>query len=56
MTRTEQDHDRDIYSKLMLNTFKVMWDSTSIYTHWALSSKKFFLKLPTDMWPMLTHV
>jgi hypothetical protein len=38
MTKTEQDYDKDMYSKLMLNTLKGMWDSTSIYTHWAPSS------------------
>jgi len=36
----------------MLNILKVMWDSTSIYTHWALNSKKLFQKIPTYMWSM----
>jgi hypothetical protein len=41
MTRIEQDHDKDTYSKLTLNTLKVMWDSTSIYTHWDLAQGSF---------------
>jgi hypothetical protein len=35
----------------MLNKLKVMWDSTSIYTHWAPSSKKLFKKISTYMCP-----
>jgi hypothetical protein len=46
-TKTKRGYDKKTYSKLMLNTVKVMGNSTSIYTYWALSSKK---------WPMLTHV
>jgi hypothetical protein len=37
MTTIEQD----TYPKLTINKLKVMWDSTSIYTHWAPSSKNF---------------
>jgi len=29
-----------------------MDNSTSIYTYWAPSSKKFIKKLPTYMWPI----
>ncbi len=29
MTRTEQDHDTNMYPKLMLNILKIMWDLTS---------------------------
>ncbi len=56
MTITKQDHHKDMYLKLMLNTLKIMWDFTSIYTHWALSSMKLLKKLPTYMWPMFIHV
>ncbi len=41
MTRIEQNHDKDTYPKLVLNRLKIMWDSTSIYTNWAPSSRKF---------------
>ncbi len=40
----------------MLNILKVMGNSTSIYTPWAPSSKKFFKKLLIYMWSMFTHV
>jgi hypothetical protein len=30
ITRTEQDHDKNMYPELMLNILKIMWDSTSI--------------------------
>jgi len=40
----------------MLSKLKVTWDSSFIYTHWALSSRKLFRKLPTYMWPMFIHV
>jgi hypothetical protein len=33
MTRTKQDHDKNTYSKLVLNRLKVMGNSTSIFTH-----------------------
>jgi hypothetical protein len=33
MTRKKQDHDKDTYSKLMLNKMKIMHNSTLIYTH-----------------------
>ncbi len=52
MKITKQDHDKYTYPKLVLNKLKVMWDSTSNYTHWALSSRKLLKKLPTFMWPM----
>jgi hypothetical protein len=48
--------DKDTYSKLVLNRLKVMWDSTSIYTHQTLSLRMFFKKLPTYMWPMFIHM
>jgi len=44
MTITKQDHD-NICLKLVLNKLEVMWDFTSIYTHWAPSSKKLLKKL-----------
>jgi hypothetical protein len=45
ITKIEQDHDKYMYPKLVLNILKVMSDSTSIYTHWAPSSKKLLKKL-----------
>ncbi len=48
-----------MYQKLMLNRLKVMKNSTSIYTPWAPSSKKFFKKLPITRGPnspMCAHV
>jgi len=56
MTRIEQNHDKDTYPKLVLNRLKIIWDSTSIYTNWAPSSRKFLKKFPTYMWPMFTYV
>ncbi len=56
MTRIKQDHDKYTYPKLVLNRLKVMWDSTFIYTHWALCSNKLLNKLPTYMWPVFIHV
>ncbi len=47
---------KKMYPKLVLNRLKVMRNSTFIYTPWAPSSKKFFKKLPINMWPMYTHV
>jgi hypothetical protein len=52
----KHDNNKDLYPKLVLNRLKGMWDSISIYTHWAPSSKKFLIKLSTYMWPMFTHV
>jgi hypothetical protein len=40
----------------MLNKLKVMRKSTSIYTPWVPSSRKFLKKLSIYMWPMFTHV
>jgi hypothetical protein len=53
-TKTKQGCDKKTYQKLVLNKLKVMENSTFIYSHWALSSKNFFKKLPTHMWPMFT--
>jgi hypothetical protein len=33
MIRIKQDHEKDMYPKLVLNIFKVMWDSIFIYTY-----------------------
>jgi hypothetical protein len=55
-TKTKQGYDKKTYPKLMLNTQKVMENSTSIYTFWAPNSKKFLKKLPIYMWPIFTHV
>jgi hypothetical protein len=33
MIRIEQDHEKDMYPNLVLNIFKVMWDSIFIYTY-----------------------
>jgi len=51
----KQGYDKKTYPKLVLNKLKVMGNSTSIYTYWAPSSKKFLKKVPTYMWPMFTH-
>jgi hypothetical protein len=40
MTKSKQDHNKYMYLTLVLNKLKVMWDSTSIYTHWHLAQKK----------------
>jgi hypothetical protein len=56
MARIEQDHDKNTYPKLVLNKLKIKWNSTSIYTHWALNSRKLLKKLSTYMWPMSIHV
>jgi len=50
------DYHKKTYPKLVLNWLKVIANSTSIYTPWASSSRKFFQKLPIYMWPMFTHV
>jgi len=49
-TKIEQNYDKKTYPKLVLNKLKVLKNSTSIYTHWAPSSK------PIYMWFMFTHV
>ncbi len=54
--KKKQGCDENTYSKLVLKGVKVMWDSTSIYTHWAFNSRKFFKKNSTYIWPMFTHV
>jgi hypothetical protein len=46
--KKEQSYDKRIYPKLVLNRLNIMGNSTSIYTHWTLSSK-FLKKLPTHM-------
>lgn len=58
-----QKHDNNIIKSLQryipqigVEKLEIMWDSISIYTHWAPSSKKFFKKLSTFMWPMFIHV
>jgi len=56
MNRTEQDHNKNTYPKLVLNRLNVMCDSIFIYTHWASNSKNSFKKNVTYMWPMFTHV
>jgi hypothetical protein len=33
LTKNNNNHDKDMYQKLVLNILKVMWDSTSIYIH-----------------------
>ncbi len=45
-----------MYPKLMLNRLKVTNNFTSIYTHWALSFKKFIKELPIYTWFMFAHV
>jgi hypothetical protein len=50
------NYHKKTYPKLMLNWLKVIANSTSIYTPWASSSRKFFQKLPIYMRPMFTHV
>ncbi len=37
--KINQGYDKKTYPKLMLNKLKLMWDSTSIYIHWAPKSK-----------------
>jgi hypothetical protein len=54
--KQNKDTTRNCIQKLLLNKLKVMGNSTFIYTYQAPSSKKFFNKLPTHMWPMFTHV
>jgi hypothetical protein len=39
ITKTWQEHDKNMYPKLLLNKLKIMWDSNFIYTRWAPSSK-----------------
>jgi hypothetical protein len=48
--------DKRMHPKLILNRLKVIRNFTSIYTHWALNSRKFLKKLPTYIWPMFTYV
>ncbi len=45
-----------MYPKLVLNKLKVMRNSTSIYTHYALNLKKVLKKIPIYMWFMFAHV
>jgi hypothetical protein len=52
----EQGYNKKTYPRPMLNKLKVVINSTSIYNHWAPSSKNFFEKLPIYMSPMCTHV
>ncbi len=47
--RTKQGCDKRIYPKLVLNKLKIMENFTSIYTHWAPSSRKFPKKFSTYM-------
>jgi hypothetical protein len=47
---------REGIPKLMLNRLKVMENFSSIYTHWAPSSRKFLKKLTIYIWPMCVHV
>jgi hypothetical protein len=51
----EQGYDikKKTYPKLVLNKLKLMGNSTFKYTYWAPSSRKFFNKLPTYMWPIV---
>jgi hypothetical protein len=53
---TKQGYNFKTYPKLVLNKLKVMRNSTFIYTHCALSLKKFLKKIPIYMWFMFTHV
>jgi acid phosphatase class B len=39
--KTKQGYDKKMYPKLVLNKLKVIGNLIFIYTHWALSSKKF---------------
>ncbi len=39
--KTKQGYDKKTYSKLVLNKLKVMGNSTSIYTYWALAQRSF---------------
>ncbi len=52
----KQGYDKKNYLRLMLNTLKVMENSTFIYTYWAPSFKKFIKKLSIHMWSIFTHV
>jgi hypothetical protein len=54
MTKTEQDHNKYMYPKLMLNKLKIMWDSTSIYTHWHITQGSFFLNFQLTCDPYST--
>jgi hypothetical protein len=54
--KKEEDYDKKMHTKLVLNRLKVMENSTFIYTHWPPSSNKFFKKISTYMWFILTHV
>jgi len=54
--KIEQGYNKKTYPRPMLNKLKVVINSTSIYNHWAPSSKNFFEKLPIYMSPMCTHV
>ncbi len=53
---TKQGYGKKTYQKLVLNTLKVMGNSTFIYTYWGPSSKNFLKKLLTYTWPMCTYV
>jgi hypothetical protein len=44
--KKKQGYDKKTYPKLVLNKLKVVGNSTSIYTPWAPSSRKFFEKFP----------
>jgi hypothetical protein len=46
-TKTEQDYDKKMYPKLVLNILKVIKSPTSIYTLWGPNSL---------WWPMIIHV
>jgi hypothetical protein len=53
---TKQSYNKKTYPKLVLNIFKVMKNSTSIYIHCAFNFKKFLKKISIYMWFMLAHV
>jgi hypothetical protein len=55
--KTKQVYDKKMYPKLVLNKLKVIKNSTSIYTHWALDLRKLFKKLSIYIClPMGTNV
>jgi hypothetical protein len=57
--KIEQGYEKKIDSKLMLKRLKVMGNSTSIYTYWALAQISFLKNFqPTcgPCSPMCTHV
>jgi hypothetical protein len=56
---TKQGYDKKTYPKLVLDRLKVIGNSTFMYTHWALSSKKFsknFLATCGPYSSMCTHM